>query len=430
MTPTFFLSLNLIMPKVSPLKKLVLFTLYTIYCFDIAAIVIVIVLFTPLLLNTNSELIAKTATLSQRNLTLGLLIACYPLAQFFAAPMLGNLSDQFGRKLILLISSFGTAICFFLSAVAIREESLLLLFISRILGGLFAGNAALTQTTVSDMAQSASKATYMALFTVVGGFAWIVGPFIGAFLSNPKIISWFSYSTPLWLLGFIFLLTWGVLLIELEETHVVVEKQNPSLKNILKEASSIFQQKLLLIPLLTSGAYIFGWMIIQSFSAAFLIARYGYSDQRVGYYYAYNSLFWLLGGIWALFWFKSKGVATLNAVMLFLIPAFIFIYALIDNPTLPWWIMPTPNALMAISLAAFMALFSRLAPKNIQGKIFGAFTGLLALSSALASPFAGWFSRFGINYPFYAASVLCLITAAVYLGWLIRNRKEIVKKGG
>src|ERR1700756_3537619 len=79
--------------------------------------------------------------------TLGLLTASFSIAQFFATPMLGALSDKFGRKPILVISLAGTFISFVLFAEA---RTLIMLFGARILAGLTGGTISVAQAMVSD----------------------------------------------------------------------------------------------------------------------------------------------------------------------------------------------------------------------------------------------------------------------------------------
>jgi len=72
----------------------------------------------------------------------GLLAAAYPLAQLFGAPLLGSISDRRGRKPVLLVSIFGTAVGFVVLALA---RALPILFISRLVDGLTGGNISVAQ---------------------------------------------------------------------------------------------------------------------------------------------------------------------------------------------------------------------------------------------------------------------------------------------
>lgn len=413
------------MPKSPFLKRLNIFILYTIYCFDIAAIVIVFIIFTPLIIKSTSLFVPETMSLPTRNVVLGLLFAAYPITQFFGAPLLGDLSDHFGRKLILNISTLFTAFTFFLTAVAILMHNLPLLFISRILGGFFAGNASLAQATVSDLIESKKRSTYMALFTVVGGFSWIIGPFIGAVLSNPKIVSWFNFDVPFWFLGLIFLMSWGIVLISMQPDKPDNQTEKLSLIQSFKNLASIFHHRIIVLAFIASGVAMLGWMILNSFTAPYLMEKYHYHEHTIGYVYAYYSVFWLLGGLFAMLWFKKHRSAKLNLYCLFVIPFFLILFVFFDNPYAVLWITPIPTFLMPISVASFMSLFSHLVSSKMQGKVFGGYVGMLALATTIAPAFSGWVSKYGLNVPFMFCSLVLFITFLIYLSWYLKHKKEI-----
>lgn len=410
------------------LKKLTFLNLYIIYCFDIAAIVIVFLIFTPLIVQPHSTLVVETLTQNQRNLILGFLFAAFPTSQFLGAPILGDLSDHFGRKKILVISSFATAFCFFLTAMSLSLNHLTWLFISRFIGGFFAGNASLAQATVSDLLPQTKKSSAMALFTIVGGLSWILGPFLGGFLSNSSILPWFNYSVPFWFLGLLFLFCTALLLITLDNPPSQLQKTKLSFLQSLKNLASIFQLRVLLLPFITASLAVFAWMIIQSYSAPYLMERFHFSFHGISFIYAFYSCFWLLGGVFSLFWFKKHPPSKLNLYCLGLIAVFLFLFALSKTSWGVFGWMPPADFLMATSMAAYTALFSHLVGQNMQGKVFGAYTGSIALASALAPPFSGWLSKYHLTLPFFIASMLFILITLLYLYWLKREKKNLKEK--
>src|ERR1700761_1423146 len=83
--------------------------------------------------------------------TLGVLTASFSIAQFIATPVLGSLSDKWGRKPLLAISLAGTCLSFLLFAFA---HSIIMLFAARILDGLTGGNISVAQAMISDTSTS------------------------------------------------------------------------------------------------------------------------------------------------------------------------------------------------------------------------------------------------------------------------------------
>lgn len=105
----------------------------------------------------------------------GLLSAAYPFMQFIGAPMLGRLSDRFGRRPVLLASQAGTLSGFILLAFA---NSLPLLFLSRIIDGLSGANIATAQAVVSDVTSDKTRTQGLGLIGAAFGLGFIMGPII------------------------------------------------------------------------------------------------------------------------------------------------------------------------------------------------------------------------------------------------------------
>lgn len=120
-----------------------------------------------------------------RAVTLALLLACYSTMQFLAAPLLGRLSDRFGRRPVLLLSLLGSVLGYLLLAVA---GSLPLLFASRIIDGLSGGNIATAQAVIADTTKPEERARGMGIIGAAFGLGFIFGPAIGGLLM--PIRSW------------------------------------------------------------------------------------------------------------------------------------------------------------------------------------------------------------------------------------------------
>ncbi len=115
---------------------------------------------------------------------IGLLSSAYPVLQFFGAPVLGRLSDRFGRKPVLMISQIGTLAGFLLLGFA---NSLLLLFISRLIDGLSGANIATAQAIIADSTTEKTRTQGLGLIGAAFGLGFIIGPliaFIALALSN------------------------------------------------------------------------------------------------------------------------------------------------------------------------------------------------------------------------------------------------------
>jgi multidrug resistance protein len=121
--------------------------------------------------------------------TVGTLISVFAFCQFLAGPVLGQLSDRLGRKPILLVSQLGSLVGYVLFALS---NSLWLIFLSRIIDGLSAGNMSVAQAYVSDNTTLAERTRGFGLIGAAFGVGMMIGPALGGLLSLRNI------HAPLW----------------------------------------------------------------------------------------------------------------------------------------------------------------------------------------------------------------------------------------
>lgn len=113
-------------------------------------------------------------------LILGLLLSMNALVSFISGPIWGGLSDRYGRKPIMLICQIGTMSGFLLLAFS---SSLWMLFLSRILDGIFGGIFTIAKAVVGDVVKPKDRGKQMTNIGLIHTFANVIGPVIGAFLS-------------------------------------------------------------------------------------------------------------------------------------------------------------------------------------------------------------------------------------------------------
>jgi DHA1 family tetracycline resistance protein-like MFS transporter len=162
---------------------------------------------------------------------IGFLVASYAAAQLVGAPLLGRLSDRFGRKPVLLISLTGTFIGFLILGFA---NSLWMLFLSRILDGFTGGNISVAQAYITDVTDESNRAKGLGLLGAAFGLGFIIGPAAGGLLSV------YGFALPAFVAaGFSMISILGVLFFLpeslTEEARADLEKQERqsfSLKNL------------------------------------------------------------------------------------------------------------------------------------------------------------------------------------------------------
>lgn len=114
-------------------------------------------------------------------ITIGLLVAVYAAAQFSSAPVLGRLSDRFGRRPLLMLSIAGNLIAFIILGFA---QSLVVLFIARTLAGIFGGNLSVAQAYIADVTDENNRSRGLGMIGAAFGLGFIMGPALGGILSQ------------------------------------------------------------------------------------------------------------------------------------------------------------------------------------------------------------------------------------------------------
>jgi multidrug resistance protein len=119
----------------------------------------------------------------------GMLTASYALCSFIAGPILGQISDRYGRRPVLLISQLGTIIGFIIFALS---GALWMLFLGRIIDGITAGNQVVAQAYIGDVTKPQERTKTFAMMGASFGFGAIIGPVAGSLLAN------FGLFVPVW----------------------------------------------------------------------------------------------------------------------------------------------------------------------------------------------------------------------------------------
>ena len=111
----------------------------------------------------------------------GVVIAAFSLVQFIFSPILGRLSDKYGRKPILLTTSIINALSYFLIFVS---QSFWIIIAARVIAGIGSANISVAQAYIADTSASHERTKKMTLIGAVFGLGFIIGPLLGGVVSE------------------------------------------------------------------------------------------------------------------------------------------------------------------------------------------------------------------------------------------------------
>ena len=401
-----------------------LLTIFLTVFLDMLGVGIVIPVIAPLLLDPSHNMLGVDYSVETRTILLGFLIAAYPLAQFFGAPMLGALSDRFGRKKLLFISLIGTLAGYILFATAILEQNIYLLFFSRLLDGFTGGNISIALSAISDSSDEKSKAKNFGMVGAAFGLGFILGPYIGGKLADPGIVSWFNAATPFWFAAILTAVNLLFVLIIFPET--LREKRNTSVSVFtgFQNIGKAFKLRHLRILFLVVFLLTFGFNFFTQFFQVFLYNKFNYSISEIADIFAFI-------GIWIVI---AQGALQRPLSKKFVPLKILKVSGLALGITLPLLLLPDESKYIFFVLP-FIAIFQGLTQPNItslvssqagqgeQGQILGINQSIQSLAMAIPPIIASYINLVNINLPIATAS-FCIVLAWLILILFFKNGKS------
>jgi DHA1 family tetracycline resistance protein-like MFS transporter len=215
-------------------------------------------------------------------IVIGLLFAVFSLCQLIAAPALGDLSDRYGRRPVLVFSLAGTVVSFVMLALA---HSVAMLFLARIVDGLSGGNISTARAYVADITEPKDRARAYGLIGAAFGLGFIMGPALSGMLARV------SYTAPIWAAAALTLVATAMAWLWLPET---IHRAQAGTGNPLSYLPELLRRPVMRRVLTIDFVYWFSFAIFQTMFALFAARRFGFDASRTGYLFAG---FGLLGAV-------------------------------------------------------------------------------------------------------------------------------------
>ncbi|WP_170426804.1 TCR/Tet family MFS transporter [Ruegeria arenilitoris] len=351
----------------------------------------------------------------------GILSTAFAAMQFVFGPILGNLSDAYGRRTVLLVSLFVMSLDYVVMALA---GSIWLLLAGRIVGGITAATHATAAAFMADVSKPHEKAANFGLLGAAFGVGFVFGPVLGGLLSE------YGTRAPFWAAAGLSFLAFAIGVFVMPETVTDKTRRVFNLRranpvNSLRAIASLpgIRPMLWVYFLYSVSIYVY-----PAIWAYFTTERFGWSPQMIG----------LSLGVYGIGMAAVQGGlirpatkylgerVTIVYGMLFELFSFLLL-AFLTNGVIALMLIPV-TAIGAVVTPALQALMSRATPDSQQGELQGVLTSLHALSMVIAplvmtSVFAQFIKPGAPIYLPGAPFLLALVLMVIGLFVFVRSRR-------
>ncbi len=390
-----------------------LLPLFMVIFLDVAGIILALPVLTPLILQPSSGMVPIGTPAIWRDFLYGASLGIFPLFMFFSTPVLGDLSDRFGRKKILMICLIGSGLSYIVAAIGVLGNSLLMLLASRAMAGLAAGTQSIATAAIIDLSPTPQIRTKNLAWVVFScSIGLILGPAIGGITAEKSLVSWFGYETPFFFAAGVSFLNAILLQFTLKETESEKSPHAIHLTKGFRLFIAAFAEKKFRLLSILHACFVLAWSLYYQTINWFFMEKYHYTAEKLGLFVSF------VGIVFAI----TTSVVVRFILRLFssetkLFAFFIFtmgianVGAALAHTEMAQWLWSILNATSdVICFTIALGLFSNLANHESQGWIMGVTGSIGALTWTVGGLIAGPLGYISLRVPLWTAGVLCFIS--------------------
>jgi len=352
---------------------------------------------------------------------IGLILSVFSFSQIFGSPVMGNLSDRYGRKPILIISQMSTVAGFLLLGIS---DAAWLLILARLVDGLLGSNMTVSQAYISDVTTPEDRTKMYGYSSAVFGAGLIFGPLIGGTLSA------ISFSTPMFLAAGISLITILLVIVFLPESlQTRKEEVNFKLSEIFpyRKAKKFLKTPKIRGVLLIFFIYNLGFFLFISSFPLFAETQLQVTAVQVGLFMSWIGILRVILQVGAI----SPLIKRLgeNNTLRMGISAMIFTMAFLIFST-DFWIVFLPLAFLAFGTGVSRPILTSKLTKSVikseTGSLLGVNNALVSIGQIIAPIAGGAIIQFlpSQTLPILSGVIFCFIFLLMYL-----NRRSLRNNG-
>ncbi|HTH38911.1 MAG TPA: MFS transporter [Pyrinomonadaceae bacterium] len=361
---------------------------------------------------------------------IGLLFSAYSWMQFFFSPLLGRLSDRYGRKPVLFLSLLGSAAGYLIIGFA---ATLTFVFVGRIVSGITGANISAAQAYIADVTTKENRAKGMGLFGAAFGLGFILGPGIAGILSK------FSIHLPFYVAAALSLTSAIAALFLLPESLAkrAGEGQREGSLGPLAALGRLRERAFLNINV-TYFLLITAFSIMTYAFVLYTASRFGYDAEKNGYLFLFVGLISVIGqGLLLGRLVRRFGELVLIAAGCLMMAASLFVIPVVspDHGGLTALLgvcvlLSLGNAVASPSLSS---LVSRISDEDQQGSSLGIMQSGASLARAIGPTLGGVLMNNAFNRvddatlyrTFWTASAIMMVALIAWLMFITLGRKEL-----
>jgi MFS family permease len=383
-------------------------------------------IFPALFLNPEYSILPISFEESKAVVLLGITLAAYPLGQFIGAPILGALSDDYGRKQILSTSLLLAAFFNFLTGIAIEGRLLGLLIVSRFAAGLMEGNISIARAIAADM-KTISKHKTFGKINAAASVAFILGPLIGGVMTDKNLLENLTTSTPFYVICVIFL---GIAALSASVLKNIARNVSSEIKtfwqriHLTKRMSELFVNKRLRFLMVTSTLFTLAVDVFYEFGPVYLTDKWSFGPIQLIIYNGVLCVGLAIGnGI--LPSFCASRISNKWAVICSMGGMALFLIGMVLASSVPVMLLLFALSGLVIGLAVTVLTvkISDSAPNTIQGEVMGVQLSLRVLGDAVICLFGGAVLLLSFKLILIIAAAISTL-ALMYYVLLFRSRKN------
>lgn len=392
---------------------------------DYLNITICLVVFPVLMVHETRSILPMSMSAGFKTLLLGFLLTSYYVGQFVAAPIWGKLSDNYGRKPMFLITMSGTIIGCFCTAIAIDFGYSTLLFVGRIIAGLFAANLALAQSSMADLSTTKNKVGNLTMVEMAVGLSFVVGGLLGGRFTDSSIISWFGMSTPFWLLGAVSVVNLVFLAFRFEETLKEHKNVSVSFFEGFTHVGRAFTNSVLGTVSYVWAIFVLGWNFYSQFFSTFLFQKFEFTSVDIGNTFVYAGFLYILVQfllVKPLSKIMSPARVLCFSLLLVGVPSIGMLYTI---STVSLYVLISLYVIaIALSLPNLMGVISNLAGPQIQGEVIGMMWSVQAMVTVMSTFLGSFLVALNPTLPLKGAGAFIALSWVLYMAYYYSKNQQ------